>query len=76
VLLNPSPSLPDDTLLDAVALPTRIKTAFAINGLKTVGDVRETTNANLLSFRDFGRGSLTFCREVFGRHKVHSDDTR
>ena len=67
MLLDPSPSLPDATPLDGVALPTRIRNAFKHNGLKTVGDVRETSDKTLSSFQDFGRGSLTFCREVFGR---------
>ena len=66
MLLNPSPSLPDNTPLDDVALPTRIRNAFKYNGIKTVGDVRETSDTTLLSFQDFGRGSLLFCRDVFG----------
>ena len=66
--LRPTPSLPDDTRLDAITLPTRIRNALKHNGLQTVGDVRETSDKTLFSFQDFGRGSLTFCREVFGRN--------
>ena len=66
MLLDPTPMLLNETLLDNVALPTRIRNTFKFQGLKTVGDVREASDATLLSFQDFGWGSLTFCREVFG----------
>jgi DNA-directed RNA polymerase alpha subunit len=67
VLLEPSSKLPDETSLDEVALPTRIRNVFKYNGLKTVGDVREASDATLRSFQDFGRGSLVYIREAFGR---------
>jgi DNA-directed RNA polymerase alpha subunit len=66
VLFHPTPMLLNETPLDEVAMPTRIRNAFKCQGLKTVGDVREASDATLLSFQDFGRGSLTFCREMFG----------
>jgi hypothetical protein len=56
----------NETPLDEVAMPTRIRNAFKFHGLRTVGDVREASDAALVSFQDFGWGSLTFCREVFG----------
>ena len=67
VLHTPTPSLPDETLLDAVALSTRLRNVFKYNDLKTVGDVREASDATLRSFQDFGRGSLVYIRETFGR---------
>ncbi len=36
-------------------------------GLKTVGEVRETADETLLSFQDFGPGSVTHLRETLGQ---------
>ena len=35
---------PDDTLVEMVRLPTRIRNAVKFAGLKTIGDLRETTD--------------------------------
>ena len=48
-LLRPTPMLPDETVLDAIALPTRIRNPLKFYGLKTVGDVREASDASLFS---------------------------
>ena len=39
------PELPDDTLVEMVRLPTRIQNAVKFAGRKTIGDLRETTDA-------------------------------
>ena len=67
VLVDPTPSLPDDTPLEAIALSTRLKNVFKYNNLKTVGDVRLASDATLRTSQDFGRGSLVYIREKFGR---------
>jgi hypothetical protein len=36
-LIDPTPELPDDTQLDNVDLPTRIRNVLAAAGLQTVG---------------------------------------
>jgi hypothetical protein len=38
-LIDPTPELPDDTQLDNVDLPTRIRNVLAAAGLQTVGSV-------------------------------------
>jgi len=55
-MLEPTPELPDDTLISGVEFPARIRTVLAIAGLETVGEVRETSDEILLSFQDFGKG--------------------
>ena len=35
-------------------------------GIKTVGEVRETSDEALLSFQDFGKGSVAQLRETLG----------
>jgi DNA-directed RNA polymerase alpha subunit len=65
-MLQPTPELPDDTPLDSVELPARIRNVLAGAGLKTVGDAREISDETLLSFQDFGKGSLTYLRETLG----------
>jgi hypothetical protein len=64
--LKPTPELPDDTPTREVDFPTRIKNALFAAGLKTVGQVRETSDADLLSFQDLGPGSVAHLREMLG----------
>jgi DNA-directed RNA polymerase alpha subunit len=65
-MLQPTPELPDDTPLDKVELPGRIRNVLKAAGLDTVGEVREVPDETLLSFQDFGKGSLTHLREALG----------
>ena len=65
--LEPTPELPDDTPTREVRFPTRIKNALFAAGVKTVGEVREMSDADLLSFPDFGKGTVTQLREMLGR---------
>jgi DNA-directed RNA polymerase alpha subunit len=65
-MLPATPELPDDTPLDDVELPARIRTLLAGAGLKTVGDVRETSDEILLSFKDLGKVSVVHLRETLG----------
>jgi hypothetical protein len=65
-LLDPTPELPDDTPLDGVRLPTRIQTFLSIYGLKTVGDVREASDAMLISFPKLGPRSIAHLRKTLG----------
>ena len=65
-MLNPTPELPDDTLISDVEFPVRIRNVLAIAGLKTVGEVRETPDETLLRFQDLGKGSVAHLRETLG----------
>ena len=57
-MLDLGPDLPDDTLVEMVLLPTRIRNAVKFAGLKTIGDIREATDKALASIPDLGRGSV------------------
>jgi hypothetical protein len=52
--IDPTPELPDDTPIENVRFPTRLRNALATAGLKTVGEVRETPDKTLLSVQDLG----------------------
>jgi DNA-directed RNA polymerase alpha subunit len=65
-MLDPTPELPDDTPLDNVELPARIRTVLAAAGLRTVGEVREISDETLLSFQDLGKTSVAHLRETLG----------
>jgi hypothetical protein len=65
-LLDPTPELPDDTLLDRVQFPTRVRAALAASGLSTVGEIRESSNEMLLDLQDLGSGSVSYLREALG----------
>ena len=56
------PELPDDTLIEMVRIPTRIRNAVRLAGLKTIGELRETSDETLASFPDLGRGSVKWLR--------------
>ena len=64
--MDPTPELPDDTLIADVRFPTRIRNVLAAAGLKTVGEVRETTDETLLSLQDLGPVSVKRLRETLG----------
>jgi RNA polymerase alpha subunit len=65
-MLYPAPELPDDTPVENVRFATRIRTTLHAAGMKTIGDVREVSDAALLSLPDFGSGSLSYLREALG----------
>ena len=64
--LEPTPELPDNTPIREVYFPTRIKNALFAAGLKTVGEVREMSDAALLALPDLGKTSVAHIRETLG----------
>jgi DNA-directed RNA polymerase alpha subunit len=52
--------------IENVRFVTRIRNALNAVGMKTVGDVREVSDAVLLSLPDFGSSSLSYLREALG----------
>jgi len=57
-MFYPAPELPDDTPIENVRFSTRIRNALTTTGLKTVGEIREATDAMLLSLQYLGKGSV------------------
>jgi DNA-directed RNA polymerase alpha subunit len=66
-MLYPAPGLPDETLIENVRFSTRIANALSSAGLKVIGEVREASDATLLSFQDLGPGSVARLRETLGQ---------
>jgi DNA-directed RNA polymerase alpha subunit len=65
-MLYPAPELPDSTPVDNVRFSARIRNALTAAGLKTIGKIREESDATLLSLQDPGRGSVAHLRETLG----------
>jgi DNA-directed RNA polymerase alpha subunit len=65
-MLYPAPELPDNTLIENVRFSTRIRNAITAGGLKTVGEIRDASDATLLSLPDLGKGSVAHLRETLG----------
>src|SRR5258707_11123513 len=65
-MLYPAPELPDDTPIENVRFSTRIRSAVTAAGWKTVGEIREASDATLLGLKDLGPGSVTSLRETLG----------
>ena len=55
------PDLPNDTLVEMVRLPTRIRNAVKFAGLKTIGDLRETTDEKTIASQIWNRGRSNGC---------------
>ena len=68
MFLYPTPELPDDTPIDRVRFATRIRNVLNADGIKTVGEVRKTSDKTLLSLQDLGQGSVTHLRETLGHY--------
>jgi hypothetical protein len=64
--IDPTPELPDDTLISRVQFSTRIQNALSAAALRTVGEVREASDNMLLSLPDLGPGSVTHLRVTLG----------
>jgi DNA-directed RNA polymerase alpha subunit len=78
-MFYPAPGLPDDTPIDNVRFSTRIRTAVTAAGWKKVGEIREASDATLLSLQDLGKGSVAHLRETLGlpsREGVRPDEGR
>jgi DNA-directed RNA polymerase alpha subunit len=65
-MVAPTPELPDDMPIERVLFSTRIHNALRAAGLKTVGEVREMSDASLIGLPDFGKGSLSNLRAKLG----------
>jgi DNA-directed RNA polymerase alpha subunit len=65
-MIDPSPELPDDTSTESVELPQKVKDTLVAAGLKTVGDIRETPDSEILQIQNLGKSSLALLRENLG----------
>src|ERR1700712_5436327 len=65
-VLYPAMGLPDETPIVNVRFSTRISNALNVAGVKTVGEIREASDATLLSLQDLGKGSLSYLRKTLG----------
>jgi DNA-directed RNA polymerase alpha subunit len=65
-MLDPTPELPEDTLISRVHFPNRSQNVLSGAGLRTVGEVREASDDMLLRLPDLGKGSVTHLRQTLG----------
>src|SRR5467141_517489 len=63
-MLYAAPELPDDTPIENVRFSTRIRNALNAAGMKTIGEVRETSDDNLLSLQHLGSSSISYLRKT------------
>ena len=62
--------LPDDTLLSDVVLTGRAEHVAGRAGLKTVGDLRRMSDAELMALPDCGRMTLLEFRLLTGQYQI------
>jgi DNA-directed RNA polymerase alpha subunit len=65
-MLFPAPEFPDNTPIGHVRFSSRIPNALNAAGMKTIGEVRETSANALLSLPGLGSGSVARLREALG----------
>ena len=65
-LCYPAPELADGTLILNVRFSTRIRKALNAGAMKTIGEIREASDAKLLSLPDFGKESVAYLRQTLG----------
>ena len=65
-MLYPAPELADDTPIKNVRFSTRIRNALNAAGMNTVGEIREASDATLLSLQNCGESSVAHLRETLG----------
>jgi Bacterial RNA polymerase, alpha chain C terminal domain len=65
-MYDPDPNFPDDTLIEIVRFPTVLRNSLMSSGLKTIGEVRATSDADLLRIPDLGNESVRYLRKMVG----------
>jgi hypothetical protein len=65
-MLYPAPEILDDTPIENVRFSTRVRNALSTAAVKTVGEIREASDAMLLSLQDLGKVSVAHLRETLG----------
>jgi DNA-directed RNA polymerase alpha subunit len=65
-LCDPTPELPNDTLIEDVRFSTRIRNALNGAGIKTLGEIRAASDQTLLSLPDLAQCSVAHLRESLG----------
>jgi DNA-directed RNA polymerase alpha subunit len=65
-MLDPIPELPDDTPIDRVRFPTRIYNLLVAADVKTIGEIRKMSDAELQTFQDCGAGTISYLRRTLG----------
>jgi len=65
-MFYPALELPDGTLIQNVRFSTRIRKALDAEGMKTIGEIRQASDAKLLSLPDFGKESVANLRQTLG----------
>ena len=66
-VIAPTPDLPDEMPIEKLQFTTRVKRALSVEGVKTVGEIREKSDQELLSFQNLGRRSVAYLRVALGR---------
>jgi DNA-directed RNA polymerase alpha subunit len=63
---DPTPELPDETLISQVQFSTRILNVLEAAGLKTVGEIREASDEMSVSLPNLGVRSVAHLRDTLG----------
>ena len=69
-MMVPLPEIPDDTPIERLILPARVQKALREEGIKTVGQVRERSDQQLLAFQNLGKGSVDYLRKTLGLSSI------
>ena len=65
-MLNPARELPNDILIEKLHFSTRIFNALTAGGFKTAGEIREASDATLLTYRISAKVRYAICDKRLG----------
>jgi hypothetical protein len=74
-LIAPTPELPDEMPIEKLQLTTRVYRALSVEGIKTVGEIREKSDGDLLSFQNLGKRSIEHLRITLGRRPADNTNS-
>ena len=75
LLIAPTPELPDEMPIEKLQLTTRVYRALSVEGIKTVGEIREKSDGYLLSFQNLGKRSIEHLRITLGRRPADNTNS-
>src|SRR5258708_33932554 len=71
-MLYPAPELPGGPLIQNVRFSTRVRNALNTEGMKTIGGIREASDAKLMGLPRLGKGSVAHLSQTTDSPHTHA----
>jgi len=74
-MFDPTPDLPDDTLIEMVRFPTVVRNALRTAGVKRISEIRAMSDGELRRLRLIGKANVAYLRKMLGSSPSDSPPT-